>query len=68
MCDDVALPPLLPFLLRVCRTFLEQLKAAGDRLLRTPPAPPADLSPPAQVRCLFQISELSVAMIMQHML
>jgi hypothetical protein len=31
------------------RTFLEQLKSAGDRLLRTPPAPPQDLRPPPQV-------------------
>lgn len=33
-----------------CRTFMEQLKATGDRLLRSPPPPPADLSPPPQVR------------------
>ena len=32
------------------RTFLEQLKSAGDRLLRTPPAPPPDLRPPTQVK------------------
>ena len=31
------------------RVFAEQLKARGDRLLRYPPAPPADLSPPPQV-------------------
>jgi len=29
---------------------MEQLKAAGDRLLKAPPAPPANLTPPAQVR------------------
>lgn len=44
------------------RTFLEQLKAAGDRLLRTPPAPPADLSPPAQVSQAMQLlSEIITA-------
>jgi hypothetical protein len=31
------------------RTFMEQLRASGDRLLKNPPAPPADLSPPPQV-------------------
>lgn len=31
------------------RVFAEQLKARGDRMLRYPPAPPADLSPPPQV-------------------
>lgn len=31
------------------RTFFEQLRGAGDRLLRSPPQPPADLSPPPQV-------------------
>jgi hypothetical protein len=34
----------------LCRTFMEQLKASGDRLLKAPPAPPANLTPPAQVR------------------
>ncbi|KAF6250612.1 component of oligomeric golgi complex 6 [Scenedesmus sp. NREL 46B-D3] len=44
------------------RTFLEQLKAAGDRLLRSPPAPPADLSPPAQVSQAMQLlSEIITA-------
>lgn len=28
---------------------MEQLKTSGDRLLRTPPAPPTDLSAPQQV-------------------
>lgn len=32
------------------RVFAEQLKGRGDRLLRYPPQPPADLSPPPQVR------------------
>lgn len=31
------------------RVFAEQLKNRGDRLLRYPPAPPGDLSPPPQV-------------------
>jgi hypothetical protein len=30
--------------------FAEQLKARGDKLLRYPPAPPPDLSPPPQAR------------------
>lgn len=34
------------------RMFAEQLKARGDKLLRYPPAPPPDLSPPPQVRPL----------------
>ena len=32
------------------RMFAEQLKARGDKLLRYPPAPPPDLSPPPQAR------------------
>lgn len=32
------------------RVFAEQLKARGDRLLRYPPAPPRDLSPPKEAR------------------
>ncbi len=32
------------------RAFLEQLRSAGERLLRAPPPPPPDLSPPPQVR------------------
>ena len=35
------------------RVFAEQLKARGDRLLRYPPAPPGDLSPPPQVSLLY---------------
>ena len=31
------------------RVFAEQLKARGDKLLRYPPEPPQDLSPPPQV-------------------
>ena len=31
------------------RVFAEQLKARGDKLLRYPPKPPLDLSPPPQV-------------------
>ena len=31
------------------RIFREQLKAAGDKLMRYPPSPPKDLSPPQQV-------------------
>lgn len=34
------------------RAFADQLKARGDRLLRNPPAPPPDLSPPPQA-CTF---------------
>eukprot|EP00878_Enallax_costatus_P013888 GHUV01014523.1.p1 GENE.GHUV01014523.1~~GHUV01014523.1.p1 ORF type:complete len:522 (+),score=161.40 GHUV01014523.1:61-1626(+) len=37
------------------RTFMEQLKAAGDRLLRTPPQPPADLTAPLQVSQSMQL-------------
>jgi hypothetical protein len=35
------------------RVFHEQLKGFGDRLLRYPPPPPKDLSPPQQVRVSF---------------
>lgn len=31
------------------RVFAEELKKRGDRMLRYPPAAPADLSPPPQV-------------------
>lgn len=31
------------------RVFFEQLRTKGDKLLRTPPAPPKDLSPPPEV-------------------
>ena len=31
------------------RTFFEQLRASGDQLLRSPPPPPQDISPPSQV-------------------
>ncbi|CAL8463754.1 g3288 [Coccomyxa elongata] len=44
------------------RVFAEQLKARGDRLLRYPPAPPADLSPPPQVaESLGQLVEIVAA-------
>ncbi|KAF8056126.1 COG6 [Scenedesmus sp. PABB004] len=44
------------------RTFMEQLKASGDRLLRAPPQPPADLSPPQQVtQTLSLLGELVTA-------
>lgn len=33
------------------RTFQEQLRARGDRLLRFPPKPPANLSAPQQASC-----------------
>lgn len=35
------------------RVFAEQLKACGDKLLRYPPKPPQDLSPPTQVGLIF---------------
>ena len=35
------------------RIFREQLKAAGDKLVRYPPPPPKDLSPPQQVEAQF---------------
>ncbi len=35
------------------RMFAEQLKARGDKLLRYPPAPTADLAPPPQVTWVF---------------
>lgn len=38
------------------RVFAEQLKAHGDRLLRYPPAPPADLSPPPQASSPSQLN------------
>ena len=31
------------------RIFYDQLKGKGDQLMRYPPAPPKDLSPPHQV-------------------
>ena len=31
------------------RIFYDQLKGKGDQLLRYPPSPPKDLSPPQQV-------------------
>ncbi|EIE27799.1 component of oligomeric golgi complex 6 [Coccomyxa subellipsoidea C-169] len=44
------------------RVFAEQLKARGDRMLRYPPAPPADLSPPPQVaESLGQLMEIVAA-------
>uniref|UniRef100_A0A061SD29 Conserved oligomeric Golgi complex subunit 6 n=1 Tax=Tetraselmis sp. GSL018 TaxID=582737 RepID=A0A061SD29_9CHLO len=45
------------------RIFFEQLKSKGDHLLRNPPPPPSDLSPPSQVseaiRLLLDILEVS---------
>lgn len=35
------------------RVFHEQLKGYGDRVLRYPPAPPRDLSPPQQATLLL---------------
>lgn len=32
------------------RIFHEQIKQRGEKLVRYPPAPPRDLSPPQQVR------------------
>ncbi|KIZ02121.1 Conserved oligomeric Golgi complex subunit 6 [Monoraphidium neglectum] len=44
------------------RAFFEQLRAAGDRLLRAPPAPAADLLPPPQVAAtLATLSEIVAA-------
>jgi hypothetical protein len=44
------------------RSFLEQLRAQGDRLLRNPPPPPADLSPPQPVAdALHQLNEIMAA-------
>ena len=41
------------------RVFHEQLKGRGDKLLRSPPAPPKDLSPPLQVQeALSQLLEI----------
>ena len=34
------------------RVFHEQLKRQGDQLVRSPPPPPKDLSPPQQVRAV----------------
>ena len=34
------------------RVFHEQLKRRGDQLVRSPPAPPKDLSPPQQVTAM----------------
>ena len=47
--------PLAPDVLRACRamalrTFTEALRQRGDKLVRYPPAPPRDLSPPQQVQ------------------
>lgn len=60
-------PAQLSATLRGCRdmaqrSFLEQLKAQGDRLLRNPPPPAADLSPPQQVLdSLHQLQEIMAA-------
>ena len=35
------------------RVFHEQLKRRGDQLVRSPPPPPKDLSPPQQVRAVI---------------
>ncbi|MEW5300794.1 MAG: hypothetical protein WDW36_003699 [Sanguina aurantia] len=44
------------------RVFYEQLKARGDRLVRNPPQPPADLTPPAQVTdSITQLIEIVAA-------
>jgi len=44
------------------RAFLAALKAQGDRLLRAPPAPPADLAPPLAVpQALALLRELAAA-------
>ena len=46
------------------RVFHEQLKRRGDQLVRSPPAPPKDLSPPQQVRAvIFRPSLLESAML-----
>eukprot|EP00879_Flechtneria_rotunda_P009830 GHRR01010282.1.p1 GENE.GHRR01010282.1~~GHRR01010282.1.p1 ORF type:complete len:398 (+),score=135.87 GHRR01010282.1:1055-2248(+) len=37
------------------RTFLEQLRVFGERMLRTPPPPPPDLTPPTQVTQTLQL-------------
>ena len=43
------------------RVFAEQLKARGDKLLRYPPKPPLDLSPPPQARVqVGMITELNI--------
>ena len=54
----------LPAALQAChdiahRVFFEQLRSRGDKLVRNPPAPPADLSPPAQV-CLARVAAAGV--------
>lgn len=41
------------------RVFHEQLKRRGDQLVRSPPAPPKDLSPPQQVRAVISRPSLS---------
>ncbi len=41
------------------RVFHEQLKRRGDQLVRLPPAPPKDLSPPQQVRAVISRPSLS---------
>eukprot|EP00798_Chlamydomonas_sp_ICE-L_P018575 gene18575-25084_t len=41
------------------RVFFEQLKARGDKLLRSPPPPPKDLTPPQQVvETVHQLMEI----------
>ena len=41
------------------RVFHEQLKRRGDQLVRSPPAPPKDLSPPQQVKAAVPKPSLS---------
>lgn len=67
VCDMLGPAAQLSGALRGChdmaqRTFFEQLKARGEKLLRTPPQPPYDLSPPQQVgETLHMLSEILAA-------